>query len=128
MDTVRTAVIALLACTTALGGGACRSTKTIHPSAEPGKPVYGRVKAGDKVTLHMNDGRRLEIRVSQLDDEGVVSMEGVRYFRRDIVRLERRSLSVAKTTALVAGLVFGAVVVAGIMVASAVDSILSGGQ
>lgn len=127
MTALRTALTSLLICTIAVGGAACTSIRTIRPATEPGKPAYSSIKAGDKVTLHLSDGRRLDIRVSQVDTEGIVSMEGIRYLRKDIARLERRSVSVAKTTALVAGVALGAFVIAGILIASALDGFLGGG-
>lgn len=127
MRTFRFSISCLLVCAIGIGGSACTSMKTIRPATDPRMPAFSAVKAGDEVTLHMGDGRRLKIRVSAVDDDGIVSMEGIRYERRDITHLQRRSFSVAKTTGLVAGVALGALVVAGMMIASALGSIMGGG-
>jgi hypothetical protein len=113
----------LLVCAIGFGGAACTSVKQIRPTTEPGRPAFGPVKPGDKVTLHLRDGRRVAVRVDQVYGDGIVSVEGIRYARSDITRIDRRSISAVKTTALVAGLAFGIFVVAGIMIVSALDSL-----
>jgi hypothetical protein len=128
MRTLRSALSCLLICTIAIGGAAaCTSIKTIRPTTEPGKPVYGSLKKGDRVTLHLRDGRQLAVRIAQVDEQGVVSIEGIRYLREDITRLERKAVSVGKTVALAAGVGFGVLLIAGFLIASALGSILGGG-
>jgi hypothetical protein len=127
MNTLRVPLTWLLVCVLSLSGSACTSMKTIRPATDPRKPAFGSVKAGDKVTLHLHDGRRLQVTVAQVDDGGLTSAEGIRYGRSDIAQIQRRSFSIGRTTSLVAGVVLGAMVVAAALVAAALGSIMGTG-
>lgn len=127
MNTLRIPLTWLLVGVISLAGSACTSMRTIRPETDPRKPAFGSVRAGDRVTLHLHDGRRLQVTVSQVDERGVTSVEGIRYGRSDIAQIQRRSFSAGRTTSLVAGVVLGAMVVAAALVASALGSIMGGG-
>lgn len=85
----------------------CTSMKVITPSGEPGAPVFGRVQAGDIVSVLTTDGRQHVFIVKSIEGESLISTEGVRYERAAIVELRRRSTNVAKTSLMVAGLAAG---------------------
>ena len=112
----------LLVCSVAAGLG-CTSLKTIRPATSPDAPVFGNVKPGDAVVLHLHDGRRLAITVQQVERDAIVSAEGLRYAATEIAQLQRRSLSGGKTALAAAGIVAGAYVVAGILIVIALDSL-----
>lgn len=113
----------LLACSMAAGGLGCTSLKTIRPATSPEAPVFGNVKAGDTVILHLHDGRRLQITVQRIEDDALVSAEGVRYTTGEIAQVQRRSFSGGKTALAVAGTVAGAYVVAAVLIVIALDSL-----
>ena len=114
----------VLACSLLLSG--CTSLKGIQPATAPGQPIYGPLKSGDTVIVQVRNGDRLKFEVDQIDGETIVARGGTRFTREDIVRLERRAFSAAKTAGLVAGIVGGFVLMLGIAVASAYDDLLSG--
>ena len=71
----------------------------IDPAAAP---LWG-VKPGDRVRLTLRDGRRVSFEVYSLDAGGIVAIDRTRYETQEILAVERRSFSGAKTTLLVAG-------------------------
>ena len=101
----------------------CSTMKTIRPAADPSAPLFANVKAGDPIIVHLRDGRQVQVIVQRVDNDGVVSMEGVRYLRSDISHLQRRSFSGWKTGLAIGGAVAGAYLVAAILVVVALDSI-----
>ena len=113
----------LLVCSMAAAGLGCTSLKTIRPATSRDAPVFGNVKAGDTVVLHLHDGRRFQVTVQRIDGDAIVSAEGVRYTAGEIAQLQRRSFSGGKTALAVAGTVAGAYVVAGILFVIAMDSL-----
>ena len=82
----------------------CTSMRTIPPATEPAAPTFGRVKAGDTVLVELRDGRRERFVVQRVDGDVIVSMDGVRYTRSDIARLQRQSFSLPRTALLVLGI------------------------
>lgn len=98
----RLVVAPLLIVALAAGALGCTSMKTVRPSTDPSNPVFGKVKAGDAVVLYLADGRRLEITVARVDRDALVSAQGVRYERAEIVQLQKRAFSGPKTVGFVA--------------------------
>jgi hypothetical protein len=90
---------------------ACTSMKTIHPATSPGAPTYGRLKAGDTVIVHTLDGQQRRFVVRQIDGDTIIGPGGERYTRAEVVRLQRKSFSLPKTVALVAGVWVGVIIV-----------------
>ena len=98
---------AIVMLTLLVGGAGCTAMKTVKPQTDPSRPRFESVRAGDSVVLQLRDGRRLEITVARLEDEAVVSAEGVRYPHADIAQLQRRSFSGLKTIGLAGALYLG---------------------
>lgn len=127
MDAIRRVTASLLMCsliTTAFGG--CTAVRTSYPAIAPAQSAFQHVERGDAVSLVLRDGRSLDIVVERIDGDALISAEGVPYRRSDITQMRHRSFSPLKTTLLVGGIVFGAFVVAGMMIASAIDSFWGG--
>jgi hypothetical protein len=103
-------VASVLTCSLLLSG--CRSLKTIQPAMAPGQPVYGVLKRGDTVVVHTPDGEQEPFVVDRIDGDTIVSPDGTRFTRQDIVRLQRRALSGVKTAVLIGGVAGGAIMLA----------------
>jgi hypothetical protein len=114
-------VAAGLVCVLAASGTGCTSVKTIRPATEPTASPFGSVKTGDKILLHLKDGRRVQIVVQKIDGDALLSEEGGRYSRSEITQLQRRSFSGGKTALAVAGTVAAALLVVGYLIVSALD-------
>jgi hypothetical protein len=78
--------------------------KTIRPVTDARAAPFGPVKSGDRVSLHLRDGRTETCIVQRVDGEHLVSTTGHSYARSDIVELKRRSTSSWKTTLLITGI------------------------
>jgi hypothetical protein len=101
MTLTRKLLAALLVSTVGMSATSCTTMKTISPATEPTAPVFGKVKPGDRVAVHMRDGRQEQFVVDRVDGDSLVSTAGFRYARGEIAELKRRSFSPAKTTGLV---------------------------
>jgi len=97
----------VLVCAMASASTGCTTMKTIRP-ASPGAPVFGKVKAGDTVSVQTHDGRSMRFVVQRVDGENLVAADGTHFAPTDIARLQRRSFSAGKTGALAAGLIAAA--------------------
>ena len=104
----------LLIVAVALAAVGCTTMKTVRPSTSPSHQVFGNVKAGDTVALHLTDGTRLEVTVARVERDALVSAEGVRYEHGQIVQLQKRSFSVMKTIGFVAAAYLATVAAIGI--------------
>ena len=93
---------------------------------DPAEPTW-EVKPGDTVIVQTPDGERWRFVVEQIDGDTLIARGGTRFPRGQVVQLWRCSFSGPKTVGLIAGIAGGLFVVVGIAIASAVDSILSGG-
>jgi hypothetical protein len=98
--------------------------RTVVPVPAPAVPTYGKLKAGDTVIVQTADGKRWRFVVQQIDGDSIIARGGQRYTRGEIVKLQRKSFSGPKTAGLIAGIAAGIFLVAGIAVASALDSLL----
>ena len=113
----RWVVTPLLIVAVAVASVGCTTMKTARPSTDPAKPVYGNVKTGDTVVLHLIDGRRLEITVARVERDAVVSAEGVRFEHGHIVQLQKRTFSGMKTVGFLAAAYLAAAAVLGMAMA-----------
>jgi hypothetical protein len=100
----------------------CTSMRTIRPVTDPGAPTWGPLKAGDTVIVQTPNGERWRFVVQQIDGDVIIAPGGRRYPQSEIVRLQRKSFSTAKTAGLVAGIAGGIFVCLGIAVASALGN------
>lgn len=99
----------------ALTSAGCTSMKTIHP-ASPGEPPFGPVQIGDTVVVLTRGGEQACFVVQGMDGETLIASTGRRYVRSDLVRLERKAFSGARTAGLIAGIAGGVFVVVAITV------------
>ena len=105
----------------------CTSMRPVRVAA-PAEPTYGQVQPGDTVMVRTPDGERWRFEVEQIDGDTIIARGGTRFPREKVVELWRRSFSGPKTVGLIAGIAGGLYVMIGIAIASAADSLLSGGS
>ena len=105
----------------------CTSMRPVRVAA-PAEPTYGQVQPGDTVMVRTPDGERWRFEVEQIDGDTIIARGGTRFPREKVVELWRRSFSGPKTVGLIAGIAGGLYVLIGIAIASAADSLLSGGS
>jgi hypothetical protein len=92
---------------------------TIRPAtrpANPGDPVFGRVQAGDTVFVETRGGEQVSFVVQHIDGETLIATGGRRYANADLIRIERKEVSRAKTTGLIAAIAGGVYLVVGVTV------------
>jgi len=71
-------------------------------TTDPAASAVETVRAGDQVRVTLRDGRQFRFQVLAVDNTGIVAVDHSRYDTADILRLERKSFSGAKTAILVA--------------------------
>lgn len=124
MTTRQRVVACLLLCSLAMTNTGCTTMKTVRPVTQPaGDTTFGKLKAGDTVSIRTKDGRASRFVVRQVDGDVIVAPDGVRYTSAEIVELKRRSFSAPRTAALAAGIFGAAFVIAAAAVASALGSV-----
>ncbi len=125
MTTRQRLVACLLLSSLAMTNVGCTTMKTLRPATQPaGDTTFGKLKAGDTVSIRTRDGRTSRFVVQQVDGDVIVAPDGVRYTSTEIVELKRRSFSGPKTAGLAAGILGAVFVIAAAAVASAAGSIL----
>ena len=128
MTTFQRLVACLVLTSVAMPTAGCTSMKTVRPVTQPAAATtFGKLKAGDTVSIRTADGRTSRFVVQQVVGDVIVAPDGVRYASAEIVELKRRSFSAPKTAGLVAGVFAGLVLLAAAAVASAIDGIWGGG-
>jgi uncharacterized lipoprotein YajG len=100
----RRAIAALLLVTTMALSTGCHSMHKVQPATSPQAPVFGLVRAGDTVSVVLKDGRKARFVVKEITDAALVSPDGTRYSRDEIVELKRRQFSGVKTGFLIGGI------------------------
>ena len=109
----RQLLIACLLTCVALSATGCRTMKPVDLVADPAAPAFAMVKIGETVDVETRAGKRVRLVVGQVERDAIVSMEGVRYTRGEVVQLKRPSRWNAKTGWLIAGVVYVLAMVAG---------------
>lgn len=97
--TVRRALIAMACITTVLTG--CQTMRPVDLSS--GQPLIARLAPNDHVRLWTRDGRILDLQVTAVEADALVSGEQ-RIPLKDVERLERRSFSWTRNALLLAGI------------------------
>lgn len=93
-------LVGLVAMSALLGSG-CTSMHPVAVIAPAPAQTATTVKVGDHVRVTMRDGRLAEFTVEQVDVLAITARGGEKYATEDIVTLERRSVSAAKTGVLI---------------------------
>ena len=122
---IRRTIAAILLVAVTLTTG-CTTMKTVHPATAPGPAATNQVKVGDTVIVQTHDRSSRRFVVQEITDDAIVARGGERIARSDIVSVQRKSFSTAKTVTLVAVLGVGVFVIYGLAVVSAADDLLSG--
>ncbi|MGE0815844.1 MAG: hypothetical protein AB7O28_11520 [Vicinamibacterales bacterium] len=90
--------------------GACHVQTRVALPGEP-PPAAGAaarvVKAGDDVVIELRDGTLAGLVVAEVRTDALVGTRGQRYPLADIVRIERRRVSLGRSAGLVAGVYLG---------------------
>ena len=115
------AVSLVCALATASSAG-CTSLVTIAPVTDPAAPPFGNLEPGDELELTLRDGRRVDVEIERIDGDSLVSEEGDRYHRSEIIVLRHHQFSEWKTLLLAGGIGFAAYTVYAIMWVVAIDS------
>jgi hypothetical protein len=100
---------------TALTLTGCTTMQTIRP-ASPGGPPFGTLQAGDTVVVVTRGGDQTSFAVQRIEGETLVARDGRRYLASDLVRVERKAVSRAKTAWLIAGIGAGVFMVVALTV------------
>ena len=95
----------------ALLGSSCTSMRPVAVVAPGSPPATTTVQAGDNVRVTMRDGRTARFTVEHVDASAITARGGEKYATNEIVTLERRSVSAAKTALLIGGVVGAAFVI-----------------
>jgi hypothetical protein len=106
---VRSVLMAILCLTTALTG--CQTMRPVNLAGD--QPIIAKLAPNDFVRVWMHDGRTLDLQVSAVEADALISGEQ-RIPLKDIDRLERRGISWTRTTLLILGI--GALIVLGLAI------------
>ena len=89
----------------------CSSMHRVALNAGGRPQVSPQVGSGDQVRLTLRDGRRVRFTVDSVDPAAIIARDDsrTRYEYSDILTVERRGFSKAKTGVLVGGIVGGLV-------------------
>ena len=96
---VRPVVIWIVCVVTSLSG--CHTMRPV--ALRGGQPLSANVAPGDRARVWLHDGRRLELRVTAVETDALVSGEQ-RIPLKDIERIEIRGISWTRTTLLLVGI------------------------
>lgn len=110
------AVICLLA---ALASACHVQTRIALPGASPQAVAGPVVKAGDNVVIELKDGTLAGCVVAEVQPDAIIGTRGQRYPTAEIVRIERRRVSLVRSAGLVAGLYAGLVAALTLMLLAA---------
>lgn len=93
----------------------CTTMHTIRP-ASPGAPPFGTLQPGDTVVVVTRGGDQTSFAVQRIEGETLVAQDGRRYLASELVRVERKTVSGAKTAWLIAGIAGGVFMVVALTV------------
>ena len=85
---------------------ACRSMRTVDPVLDPAAPAFASVELGDTVEVQTREQKRIRFVVREVDNDAIVSVDGARYTRGEIVQLKREAVSGSRTVWLTIGLTY----------------------
>jgi hypothetical protein len=122
---IRRAIAGILLVTVILTTG-CTSMRTIDPATVPGPAASHPLNVGDTVIVETRDRSRWRFVVQEVTEDAIIARGGRRFERADILRVQRKSFSTAKTVTLAGVVCLGVFVLYGLAVVSAYDDILSG--
>lgn len=106
-NSMRRSLALMVGCLLAGGGWSCTAMKTIHPTRQPTASPFASVQPGDRVLVETRDGRKSMVVVGTVSAGAIVSQGGERIEADDVVRVQRRGFSGARTAFLVGGIVAG---------------------
>ena len=93
----------------------CSTMQTIRP-ATPGEGPVRPPEAGDTLVVLTKAGEEARFVVQRVDGDALVASDGRRFVLSDLVRVERKAVSGAKTAGLIAALAGGAFLIVAITV------------
>ncbi len=112
MRAISTVCVIRLVCAltmSAIAMTGCTSMHRVSLAPAGPTPVAPNVRAGDKVKVTLEDGRRVEFTVHNVDAAAIIARDdyGTRYALNDIRTLERQEFSGGKTGFLLGGIAAG---------------------
>ena len=99
----------------ALSTAGCTTMQTIRP-AVPGDGPFRPLQTGDTVVVLTKGGDQTSFVVQRIDGDTLVASDGRRFVLGDLVRVERKAFSGAKTAGLIAAIAGGAFLIVAITV------------
>jgi hypothetical protein len=88
----------------------CTSMQSIRP-AMPGDGPFRALQTGDTVVVLTKGGEQASFVVQQIEGDTLVASDGRRFVVGNLVRVERKAFSGAKTAGLIAAIAGGAFLV-----------------
>src|SRR5688500_1748635 len=95
--------VSLVCALTCAGSPGCTSLVTIAPVTDPAAPPFGKLEPGDELELTLRDGRKIDVEIERIEGDSLLSEEGERYHRSEIVVLRHHQFSEWKTLLLAGG-------------------------
>jgi hypothetical protein len=89
--------------------------QTIRP-ATPGDGPFRPIQAGDTLVVLTKGGEQASFVVQRIEGDALIASDGRRFVLPDLVRVERKAVSGAKTAGLVAAIAGGAFLIVAITV------------
>ena len=99
----------------ASASASCTTMQTIRP-AMPGEGPFRPLETGDTLVVLTKDGDQASIVVQRIEGDTLVASDGRRFVVSDLVRVERKTFSGAKTAGLIAAIAGGVFLVVTITV------------
>ena len=99
----------------AFAAAGCTTMQTIRPAA-PGDGPFRPLQTGDRVVVLTKGGDQASFVVQRIEGDTLVASDGRRFDLPDLVRVERKTVSGAKTAGLIAAIAGGAFLVVAITV------------
>jgi hypothetical protein len=106
-------VTCLLTCSLLPLSVGCRAMRPVSLAADPAAPAFASIKVGETVDVETRAGKRIRFVVREVERDAIVSVEGARYTRAEIVQVKRRLISAKKTGWLAAGLLYLLAIIVG---------------
>ena len=108
----RLLVAVLIGAFTAAG---CTTMQTIRP-AVPGEGPFRPLQTGDTVAVLTKGGDQASFVIQRIEGDTLVASDGRRFVLGDLVRVERKAFSGAKTAGLIAAIAGGAFLIVAVTV------------
>ena len=94
-------IACLLTCSVLAATVGCTTMRTIVPVADPTVDAFTKIRRFDTVDVETRDGQRVRFVVGAVERDALISEDGVRYSRTDILQVHHKAPNGWGTVALV---------------------------